>query len=209
MLFKFSHVYIVGVVFLCLTSSCLAFENQLTLSKKTLVFGARLKGEVDVRKDNGVLLRKHADIGLRLHTSIKGLTLGAHYRRIYTLAVDSWKLENRPYIQLEQKIKGNNKLDWKFRIRQEFREREGREHSKRSRVRAKVFLPYGAFNAKPYASHEYYYDLTAHQLSQARLDLGLSFHQFKAVVPTLSFKITAKQKEKWQTSSTLVLSVAF
>jgi len=209
MLFKPSYPIIVGMVVLCLSSNCLATERQLKLSNKTVLLGANLRGEVEAREDKGVLFRKHADLGLRLHASVKDLTLGVHYRRIYSLAAGRWALENRPYVQLEQKIRANNKLDWRFRVRQEFRDREEKEHSKRSRFRAKVTLPHRLFNAKPYVSHEYYYDLSTHQLSQARIDLGLTFDQFKTVVPRLSFKLTAKQKEKWQTSSALVLSIAF
>lgn len=209
MSFKSSYLFIVGAAALCLSSSCLATEAQLKLIKKAVLLGVSARGEVELRNDQGSLLRKHLDIGLRLHTPIKHLTLGVHYRRIYKLAADGWMFENRPYIQLEKKITGSDKLDWKFRIRQEFREREGRRRSQRSRLRAKATLPYRVFNAKPYVSNEYYYDVTSHQLSQARIDLGLSFHQFKTLVPKLSLKFTAKRKEKWQTTSALVLSVAF
>jgi len=189
--------------------NCLATESQLKINKKTVLKGIAFKGDLEARRDDGVLHRKHADIGVRLPLAIKDLTLGVHYRRVYNLEEGGWALENRPYVQLEQKLKGSNKLDWRFRVRQEFRDREGKGHSKRSRLRAKVILPNRIFNAKPFVSHEYYYDLTAHQLSQARIDLGVTFDKFKTVVPQVSFKVVAKQKEKWQTSSAIVLNLAF
>lgn len=173
------------------------------------MFGAALKGEIDVRKDRGVLYRKHADLGVRVNTPIDGLMLGVNYRRVYTLAEVGWLVENRPYIQLEQKVKSNNKLDWRFRLRQEFRYREEKENSQRSRFRVKLKLPHQLFNAKPFLSNEYFYDLTSHKLSQARIEAGLTFQQFKDVVPRLAFKVTGKQKSQWQTSSAIVLSIAF
>lgn len=180
-----------SLVVWCFSFSCLATESQLKVNKKAVIKGVAFKGDIEARRDKGILHRKHADIGVRLPLAIKDLTLGVHYRRVYSLEEDGWALENRPYVQLEQKFKGNNKLDWRLRVRQEFRDREGKGHSKRSRVRAKVVLPKRIFNAKPFVSHEYYYDLTAHQLSQTRVDMGVTFDKFKTLVPQLSFKIVA------------------
>ena len=204
-----SRFLLISFAVWCFSFSCLATESKLKVNEKVVINGLAFKGDLEVRRDNGVLHRKHADIGVRLPLTIKGLTLGVHYRRIYKLEEEGWALENRPYVQLEQKFKGSNKFDWRFRVRQDFRDREGKGHSKRSRLRAKVILPSRVFNAKPFVSHEYYYDLTAHQLSQARIDLGVTFDKFKTVVPRVSIKLVAKQKEQWQTSSALVLSLDF
>ncbi|MBV1899001.1 MAG: DUF2490 domain-containing protein [Cycloclasticus sp.] len=209
MFVNLNRFILMSLVVWCFSFSCLATESQLKVNKKAVIKGVAFKGDIEARRDKGILHRKHADIGVRLPLAIKDLTLGVHYRRVYSLEEDGWALENRPYVQLEQKFKGNNKLDWRLRVRQEFRDREGKGHSKRSRVRAKVVLPKRIFNAKPFVSHEYYYDLTAHQLSQTRVDMGVTFDKFKTVVPQLSFKIVAKQKDKWQTSSAIVLSLAF
>jgi len=206
---KVSRFLLMSFAVWCFSFSCLATESQLKVNKKVVINGLAFKGDFEARRDKGVLHRKHADIGVRLLLAIKDLTLGVHYRRIYSLEENVWALENRPYVQFEQKLNGSNKFDWRFRVRQEFRDREGKGHSKRSRLRAKVILLNRVFNAKPFVSHEYYYDLTAHQLSQARIDLGVTFDKFKTVVPRVSFKVVAKQKEQWQTYSALVLSIAF
>lgn len=209
MLIKLRLLFLFCITLLCFSSLCLATEQQFKVSKKSSLFGVDLKGVIDVRKDRGELYKKHADLGARVDVPIDGLMLGVNYRRIYTLAKSGWLLENRPYIQLEQKIKSRNKVDWRFRLRQEFRYREGKVNSQRSRFRAKVKLPYQVFKAKPFISNEYFYDLTAHQLSQTRIEMGLTFKRFKGVTPTLALKVTAKQKTKWQTSSAIVLGIAF
>ena len=201
---------LISLAALCFSPAGITMDKQLKLTLKAPLVPDKVhfKGEVDIRKDAGRLYKKHIDMGVRLPTHIGGLVLGLHYRKIYTYKPGEWELENRPYIQLEKKFRNDHDMVWTLRTRHELRHRNNKS-TQRNRLRVKVRLPYTVFNAKPYISNEYYYDVTEHQLSQARIDIGLTFPQFKRMTPTLSYKVTAKQKDKWETSSAFVLGIAF
>ena len=58
-----------SLVVWCFSFSCLATESQLKVNKKAVIKGVAFKGDIEARRDKGILHRKHADIGdKRLNT---------------------------------------------------------------------------------------------------------------------------------------------
>ena len=83
MFVNLNRFILMSLVVWCFSFSCLATESQLKVNKKAVIKGVAFKGDIEARRDKGILHRKHADIGVRLPLAIKDLTLGVHYRRVY------------------------------------------------------------------------------------------------------------------------------
>jgi hypothetical protein len=204
------------MLMLMASQQVLAFEygNRLSLKQK-IAQAWSLKGQMLFRQENDHLFYQHYDSGV-YYKIADDFSLGANYRLIYKRSRnggdDNWGLEQRPYLQLQQRNNLNDFVGLNLRYRHEYRIREDHDDIMRGRLRLQLKADQSNNRFRPFISNEFFYDYDIGDYNRNIFSIGTDLPELAGfLTPSIALRVVASKQDanNWDSRSAIIMHWKF